>query len=170
MRNNNYNEAKELKAFWEENWNKTTHHNMKTKFGLKDGSRFPKDLPKEGIEEKIEFLKEYLQKTEIHEFSGAIYGDLKNLIKEKLENRRTYMKYVLPDEPIFNKPPMAEVILSETIIIYYSGYYYLCSSSRYWTHRCPSNKYRVLYKSRTPIHTKITVHGDVSMHTRGYIL
>ena len=170
MRNSNYNKARELKEFWSNNWNRTTHQGMKVQLGLPDGPRFPENLPKSGLQEQIEFLKKYLKETEIHEFSGAIYGDLRNLIEEKLENRRTFLRWVLPEEPIFSTPPSSEVILSETATLYYRGYYYLCSSSSYWTHRCPSPKYRILYKSKTPIKTKITVRGDVSMHTRGYIL
>ena len=156
--------------FWEENWNKITHQGMKAQLGLPDGPRFPENMPKEGLQEQIDFLKAYLKTTEVHEFSGAIYGDLRKLIEQKMEDRRTFLRWVLPGDPALSAPPSSEVILSETITLYYCGYYYLCSSSSYWTHRCPSPKYRILYKSETPIKTKITVRGDVSMHTRGYIL
>ena len=170
MKNVNYNKARELKEFWSNNWNRMTHQGMKVQLGLPDGPRFPEGLPKEGVQEGIDFLKKYLKETEVHEFSGAIYGDLRSLIQEKISHRRIFLRDVLPGDPAFSTPPSSEVILSETVTLYYSGYYYLCSSSRYWTHMCPSPKYRILYKSKNPIHTMITVRGDVSMHTRGFIL
>ena len=153
-----------------------SHVTFREKHNLPTGERFPHGLvdrtPIHRAKALISLLKENLEEG-IHEYSGAIFGDIKSL-KRRLRISRAfiYKRGLNKKQPIYTLKEVEnrEIVLSGASIEYDGTYYYVLSNHNYWTEEIPSYSYKLLCKSRSPITLQITRAGNVERYTRGRIV